>query len=388
MAEKKKTRAAAGSGSIRQRKDGTWEARITVGADLGTGKPIRKSIYGKTQKEVRQKLTAALHDFDKGEYQDPLKMTVGAWLDIWTRDYLGGVKPSTAYLYQERVRIHIKPALAAVRLQKITPHEVQKFYNDLGAAGLSAKTVKCIHGILHRAFQQAVAIGYIRVNPTEACILPRIKKPTLTPLDEIDSKAFIQQIQGQRFEVLFTLALFSGMRESELLGLMWNCVDFDNCKILVDKQLQLEKGTKGNYVIVPTKSDKARYVSVAPWVMQLLRRHKVQQTEQRLQAGELWHDTGFVFTNEVGEHLALRTVIKDYKKAVAAIGRPDARFHDLRHSYAVAALRAGDDPKTVQANLGHATVGFMLDVYGHVTEQMKQESANRMEGYIKRVLDL
>ena len=122
--------------------------------------------------------------------------------------------------------------------------------------------------------------------------------------------------------------------------------------------------------------------------MQLLKRHKAAQAEQRLKAGELWEDTDFVFTNEVGHHLAIHTIYKDFKKVVTAIGCPNIRFHDLRHAYAVAAIRSGDDIKTVQGNLGHATAAFTLDVYGHVTDQMKQESAQRMEKYIKDVLDL
>lgn len=391
MAEKK--RGARGAGTIRQRKDGRWEARFIVGVDPGTGKDIRRSIYAPTQKEARRKLTEAIAALDRSDYRDPCKMTVGQWLDIWSAEYLGGVKPSTAYLYKERIRLHIKPAMAAVKLEALTPHVIQKFYNDLGKPrggkpGLSPKTVKSIHGILHRALQQAVAVGYIRANPSDSCILPRIKKLDLHPFDEAQTRAFLAEINGQRFEVLFAVALFTGMREGELLGLMWDCVDLDNFKIIVDKQLQLEKGTKGSYVLVPTKSDKVRIVTVAPWIMQLLRRHKAQQAEQRLQAGPCWENSGFVFTNGLGGHLALHTVIKDFKRAATAIGRPDARFHDMRHSYAVAAIRSGDDIKTVQGNLGHATAAFTLDVYGHVTEQMKEASAERMEAYIRDVLNL
>ena len=122
--------------------------------------------------------------------------------------------------------------------------------------------------------------------------------------------------------------------------------------------------------------------------MQLLRAHRGRQSAQCLQAGEVWEDSGLVFTDEVGHHLAIHTVYKDFKKIVASIGCPDVRFHDLRHSYAVAAIRSGDDIKTVQGNLGHATAAFTLDVYGHVTDQMKQESAARMEGYIRDILQL
>ena len=122
--------------------------------------------------------------------------------------------------------------------------------------------------------------------------------------------------------------------------------------------------------------------------MKLLRTQRARQSEQQLRAGPMWEDSGLVFTNELGHHLAIHTVYKDFKQIAVSIGRPDARFHDLRHSYAVAAIRSGDDIKTVQGNLGHATAAFTLDVYGHVTDQMKQESAARMESYIKDVLNL
>ena len=386
-------RGAKGGGSIRKRKDGRWEARFIIGIDPGTGKDIRKSVYATTQKEARKKMTEALAALDQGDYREPSKMSVGTWLDIWTAEYLGGIKPSTVFTYKQQIRRYIKPAMGAVKLRELNPHFVQQFYNSLGEAtegrkALSAKTVKNVHGVLHQALQQAVMIGYIRNNPTDYCNLPRMTKKELLPLNEEQSKAFLKEIQGQRFEVLFTVTLFTGMREGEVLGLMWDCVNFENGTILIDKQLQTDKNASGTYVFTSPKSGKNRTITPAPWVMKLLRRHYLQQTEQRLKVGPLWENSGLVFVNEFGRHLAFRTVYTDFKKAVTAIGRPDARFHDLRHSYAVAAIRSGDDIKTVQENLGHASAAFTLDVYGHVTEQMKLKSADRMEGYIKDVLNL
>lgn len=320
-------------------------------------------------------------------------MTVGEWLDIWAADYLGGVKPFTVRSYSDQIKNHIKPALGAVKLEALNAHTIQGFYNRLGAEhdckpGLSPKTVKNIHGVLHKALQQAVAVGYIRFNPAEYCTLPRVVKKELAPLDEVQSKAFLQAVKGQRFETLFTITLFTGLREGEALGLTWDCVDFSKGTILVNKQLQREKKKGGAYIFAPLKNDKARTITPAPWVMQLLRTHRAKQAEWHLKVGPVWEDSGLVFTDETGHHLAIHTVYKDFKKVAAAIGRPDARFHDLRHSYAVAAIRAGDDIKTVQGNFGHAIAAFTLDVYGHVTDQMKQASAARMEGYIKDVLNL
>ena len=391
-------RNAAGNGTIRKKtvkrngKDYVfWEARYTAGTDPGTGKQIQRSISGKTQKEVAQKLKAATAAIDAGTYCAPSKMTLGEWLDIWQQDYLGGVKPFTVASYSATIRNHIKPALGAIRLEALNAHTIQNFYNGLSKTtesrpALSPKTVQNVHGVLHNALKQAVLIGYIRSNPTDACILPRKEKRQINPLDENDIRLFMGAIKGHPLEDLFTVTLFTGMREGEVLGLSWDNVDFENGVIHIVRQLQLRRGGGGQYVFAPLKNDKTRTITPAPWVMQLLRSHKAKQAAARLQAGELWEDSGLVFTNEVGHHLAVNTVFRHYKAVVTSIGRPDARFHDLRHSYAVASIMAGDDVKTLSGNLGHATVAFTLDVYGHVTDQMKQASAQRMEQYIKQVL--
>ena len=391
-------RSASGSGTIRKKSKVVngktytwWEARYTVGTNPGTGKQIQKSVSGKTQKEVAQKLKAATAAIDAGTYTEPSKMTVGEWLDIWAEQYLGSVKMLTAVAYKSTIRLHIKPQIGAVKLEKLNAHTVQRLYNGLGAASsdgeqLSPKTIKNVHGVLHRALQQAVANGYIKFNPTDACVLPRVEKKELKPLDEVDTKKFLEAIQGHQFELIYSVALFTGMREGEILGLTWDCVDFDKGKILVSKQLQIDRYTLHKPVLMPLKNDKPRSITPAPFVMELLKKQKQIQEGWKAEAGELWdNELNLVFTTNYGRYVAQQTMGKHYKKVVESIGRPDARFHDLRHSYAVAAIRSGDDIKTVQGNLGHATASFTLDIYGHVTDQMKEASAARMEQYINRI---
>lgn len=220
-------KAAAGAGSIRKKtvtrngKEYTyWEARYTEGYDPGTGKQIQRSITGKTQKEVAGKLRAATSSIDSGTYTAPSKMTVGQWLDIWEAEYLGSVKETTAKSYRDQIKNHLKPALGAIRLEALNVHNIQSMYNALcepqnGGAGLSPKTVHKIHGVLHKALKQAVVIGYIRFNPADACTLPRVEHKELKPLDERESRDFLQAIKGHRFEVLFTVALFTGMRQGD-----------------------------------------------------------------------------------------------------------------------------------------------------------------------------
>ena len=390
-------KSAAGTGTIRKKtitrsgKQYTyWEARYTEGVDPGTGKQIQRSITGKTQKEVSQKLKAATAAIDEGTYTAPSKMTLGQWLDIWTAEYLGAVKPRTADSYITTVNIHLKPGLGALKLESLNAHTIQSFYNSLGEdkngkRGASPKTVKNTHGVLHKALQQAVANGYIRFNPTDACILPKITKKELQPLNEDQISSFLKAIKAHRFEYLFTVTLFTGMREGEALGLLWDCVNLDKGTITVNKQLQKLRGSRGEYALVPTKNSKGRSITLAPSIVKVLRIVKKHQLENRLRYGECWTNSGFVFTDELGQHLKHQTVYLEFKKIMEQIGSPQTRFHDLRHSYAVASIRSGDDIKTVQENLGHATAAFTLDVYGHVTERMKKESADRMEQFIKAV---
>ena len=207
-------------------------------------------------------------------------------------------------------------------------------------------------------------------------------------MDEDATAQFIEALHGHRYEILYLVTLFTGLRQGEVLGLMWDCIDFDNGCIIINKQLQRIRGSGGQYRIAPTKNSKGRNITPAPFVMDLLRSQRRKQGEWRLKAGPAWEGDklgDFVFSDELGHHLVDRTVYRQFKMVTGSIDLQDVRFHDLRHSYAVAAIRSGDDIKTVQGNLGHATAAFTLDVYGHVTDQMKRDSADRMQQYIQRV---
>lgn len=411
-------RGAKGNGSIRKRivtKNGRtyeyWEARITVGRDPGTGRQIQKSFTGATQKEVREKMQAVAVEVNENTYQEPTKLSLAEWLDMWITDYLVDIKPRTLNSYKTTIRVHIKPALGAIKLAALKSTEIQKFYNELrkngrsipkrdsegnavkenGKAvyekvGLSGKTIMNIHGVLHKALQQAVEIGFINSNPSSPCKLPRAKRREITPLDHDAVAQFLGAIRGHSFELLYTLVLFTGLREGEALGLTWDCIDFARGVITIKQQLQKEREGKGEYHLVSPKNDKTRRITPAQSVMDLLEIQRQRQSEARELAGDAWENKmNLVFTNALGRHLSAQTVYLHFKRIVTTIGLPAARFHDLRHSYAVAALQCGDDIKTVQENMGHFSAAFTLDVYGHVTEKMKRNSAERMERYIQSV---
>ena len=361
-----------------------YEARYTAGFDPGTGKQIQRSISDKSKKVVAQKLKAALAAIDAGTYKAPCKMTVAQWLDIWVAEYLNSVKPLTKHNYNKQVQKHLKPALGAARLETLDTHTIQRFYNSLIASGLSPKTVKNVHGILHCALQQAIACDYIYRNPADACKLPKITKPEIKPLEPEEIARLLKEAEQDDYCNLFIVAMFTGMRQGELLGLAWECVDFKSGIITVKQQLQCKDG---NYFLETPKSGKNRTILPAPIVMDALRNQLQRQQMEQAQAGEMWDNQfNLVFTDALGKYLVRRTVVKHFKKISQRAGiSDDARFHDLRHSFAVSSLYAGDDIKTVQANLGHATAQFTLDVYGHVTQKMRQDSANRMQKFYEQL---
>lgn len=412
MARQNKSRSAQGAGTIRKKtvtRKGQpytyWEARITVGRDPGTGKQIQKSFSGKTQKEVREKMQAAAVAINEGDYFEPSTITLGAWLDTWLSEYCGDKKYLTRQKYETDCRVHIKPALGAVKLSKLTAPQIQKFYNELGKTGkktktkdskgnetiktapLSAKSIRCIHGALSKALDTARRQGMIKHNPTELCTIPKIEKKEIAPLTDEQIKEFIRLCDGEAYGNIYKVIVFTGLREGEALGLTWDCVDFEKGELRITKQLQRRGKTDE---LVPLKNSKPRYLTVPPAVMDALRAQRTKQLEERFAAQEAWqgfknteeHKTALVFTKPDGTNITAAALYQRYKHLAEKIGAPDSRVHDLRHTYAVLSLQNGDNVKTVQENLGHATAAFTLDVYGHVSEKMKRDSADRMQQYI------
>lgn len=386
-------KSAKGSGTIRKKtvtRNGKpytyWEARITTGRDPGTGRQLQRSFTGKTQKEVAEKLRAATASIDTGTYTEPSRLTVGQWLDTWAADYLGGVKPATRTIYGNNIKNHIKPALGAVRLSALQPHMVQRFVNGLDS--LSAASVRLAYKVLHQALEKAVGLGYLAKNPASGCELPRLEQKEIHPLDDQQAAALLKAARGHDLEHLVFVALFTGCRLSELLGLTWDAVDFDLGTITINKQLARSIHRQAGPFISP-KNGKARTITPAPSVLAALRRQRSSQAEAQLKAGPLWDNPHqLVFTDELGGPMDQWKADHSFRAIITAAGLEGVRFHDLRHTYAVNAIRAGDDIKTIQGNLGHATAVFTLDRYGHFTERMKQDSAARMEGFIKGVLNL
>ena len=391
---KNNKRAANGLGSVRkrkrQRKDGSfyeyWEARVTLYYDSKTKQLVSKTLTGKTQAEVIEKMKS-LGVEPEAEESAAVSLSVKEWLDLWQGEYLESVKPSTAYLYGRDIALYILPQLGRYDLEDLTQPIIQKFYNRLlhpasGKKPLSAKTVRDIHGVLHQALEQAVAAGELERNPSFGCKLPKVQKKEITPMENAQIKSFLERIEGHTHEYLYKITLFTGMREGEILGLTWDCVDLVKGTLTVRQQMRREQQKGGKYYLSTPKNGKSRTLSISPSVIRLFQYQKQKQLLMRAEA-QAWTDTNLVFTNREGNVLSYRTVYDCFKRIVKSMGCPALRFHDLRHQYAVISIGNGDDIKTLQSNLGHATAAFTLDVYGHVTDEMRKKSLGRMEDYIQ-----
>lgn len=386
MASKSKHREA-GSGSIVKRTDGRWQGQYTSGRDPKTGKLRRHTIYGKTQKEVAEKIRAAIVSIDRGTYQEPSKITLAEYANEYLTHCAVNLSGYTQDAYRRTLNKHILPALGGVRLTKLTHREVQTFVSSLGSGGkgLSAKTVRNIHGVLHSILESAVKDEILIRNVSNQCSLPRVTQRKINAITSAELTEFLKAIEGEPFRNIFFVDIFTGLRQAEILGLSWNDIDWENGCIYVRNQLQ-QRQTRGDfsYYLAPPKEGKERRVILAASAMQVLQEQKLLQDHMRKAAEPVWDNPwNLVFTNDFGKPLNRRTVYKHLKRVLRSCGMGDRSFHSLRHSFATISLENGDDIKTVQTNLGHYAPSFTLKTYAHISDMMQQKSAERMEALIQ-----
>lgn len=382
-----KRKAPNGAGSIRKRSDGRWEGRYTAGYDGGTGKPIRRTIYGKTQKEVRQKLTDISLSLDTGAYQEPSSLTVAQWLEEWLEVFcINRVKPLTMTSYRGIVKNHINPRIGAIKVQDVRGVQIQRLYNDMLQKGSSPKTIKNVGAVLHKAFSVARKQGYLQINPCDNAELPKGERKEIRPLSEADIPLFLHACNGHPMGNAYALCLLAGLREGECMGLAWDSVDFEHELITIRQQLQREQVAGGKYYIAPTKNSKIRVIAPPPLAFEYLKRERTKQAQNQLRNGDVWNNPwDLVFTNEIGEHYKVSTFYKRFKVIATALGRPDARPHDLRHTAATVAIANDVDIKSVQSMLGHATASFTLDVYAHTSQKMMEANAAKVQGFYDKL---
>ena len=381
-----------------------WEAQVTVGNDPGTGRRIRKTFTGSTQKEVREKMQKTSLEIQNKTYFEPSKATLKEWIELWLSDYCGQVKYLTKKHYRAQCYAHIIPSLGATKLSELTTPQIQSFYNELAQSGkqtkdkeekepLSAKSIKNVSGILSKCLNTAIDIGYLRYNPAKLAKVPRTERKEITPLTNEQISNLLDKLDSEPYRNIYKVILFTGLRKGEALGITWDCVDTEKNILTINKQLQLRKATDGGLVLAPLKNDKPRILSVPGFVIDAILEERDIQSKNKTTAGDAWlgyktdkeRKTALVFTSQLGTPVDPRYVYYHYKKLAKLIDVPESRVHDLRHTYAVLALQNGDEVKTVQDNLGHATAAFTLDVYGHTTDRMKEASAKRMQSFIDNI---
>lgn len=392
---------AKGAGTIRHKtviRNGKeysyWEGRVTTGHDPLTGKQIQKSVTGSTQAEVRKKLNSIQKEVDDSSYAEPSKLTVSQWLDIWIEDFSSNVKISTKELRKKIIDLYLKPGIGSVKLTSLNTLQIQKMYNSIRGKNkkeLSAQYMRNIYSVLHSALNTAVTSGLIKHNPAENVMLRKNSESSAgNVLEDNDIAAFLDAIENHKFEKMLKTMLFTGLRRGEICGLSWDEIDFAKGEITISHQLQMDQYFKGKYVIVNTKNSKYRKIKPAKTVMDILHERKLEQFKAMLAAGDHWNNKyNLVFTvddgKNPGRYILPTTLYNQLKRVVKSIGMPDARLHDLRHTYAVVSLRSGDDIKTVQENLGHSSAAFTLKQYIHVTDDMRDDSSVRMEEYISNI---
>ena len=396
-----KTRRAQGEGNIRKltvtskgKQYTYWQGRITTDAiDRKTGKHIIRNVTGKTQREVVQKLhEIAVNQDEKATANGRIKLS--AWLDIWAKNYLVAVKPSTKRLYEQKIRLYINPELGNVRLCDLTGLMIQEVVAEYtskekeNTPQLSAKTIKDTFSVLRSALEQAVELRYIPFNPMKGVKLPCVSRTArkIYPMREDQIAEYVKAIRGHRHEELFTMALLTGMREGELLGLQWENVDLFNGTITVRQQLVRNKEKGGKYSIETTKNDRIRVVHIGMKGIKTLEDQQMKIRAMKSIQGKNWTNHDLVFPNETGGFLSYRTVYDCHKRIARKIGAPNTRFHDLRHTYATVAIKSGVDLKTIQEMLGHSEIDTTLNIYGHVYDSMKTSSAVKVETFYDAVL--
>ncbi len=369
-----------GDGNIRKRTNNTWEGRILV-----TGNK-RVYVYGKSKAEVKLKLKEALAQAEIDIKLKNPEITVKDWLTEWLDLYRSSVKRGSKAQCETIVELHLIPRIGSILLKDLTPMDIQRQVIAPLTKIRSPKTIHNIHGVLHKALEQAVMLHYITTNPANGCDLPRIpKKETIKPLDKADIKCLLSKLDGDPEEYLFKVALVTGLRSGELIGLTWDCVDFENSVIRITHQMTSPRKPGEEYEIEETKSSNYRTLSPAPIAFQWLKLQKAKQEKEKQTLGKAWNSGRYknlVFTMLNGSHYTQSWVYKMFQRVLKSAGLGHYRVHDLRHTYVVDALRAGDDVKTVQASAGHYSAAFTLDRYAHVTASMQRESAARMQSFL------
>ncbi len=355
-----------GDGTIYQRADGRWCARLSLG--VKNGKRVRKDFYGKTRREVQTKLKQFLKDQQAGLLVVNEKITVDEYLQQWLEEIVEKKnKPSTYRSYADTVRLYIVPAVGDMKLSVLAPAHVQRLLNDLHSSGLAARTVAYVRSILRTALNQALKWGYVVRNAAALAESPRQEKHMITPLTASQVRQLLFSVEGHRLASLYHLALGLGLRRGELLNLRWADVD------LAGQTLRVTVGkTRASARVLPLS---------APLVASL-QAHWERQQAERLALGVDWKEHGFIFPSEVGTAIPGRNLLRHFKASLKKAGLPQTiRFHDLRHTCATFLIAQGTHARVVMEVLGHSQIGTTMNIYGHVASDTQKTALSGLDSF-------
>lgn len=369
-------RRGKGEGSIFKRTDGTWCCRIEIGRDA-SGKRIRKDVYGTTKKAVTDELTRlqGLKHAGKLVADDP--QTLGDYLTWWLDNAaVLRVKPKTLEWYRQVCRTHLIPQLGTIKLQRLSPANVQTRLADMARDNCSNRLMEIVVSILHRALVVAVKQGRVIRNVTDAVERPEVPKHEITPMNEEQCGRFLEAAKTDRLYPLYVLALATGCRQGELFGLKWNDIDLKTAMLQVRRTLV---ELKGNFTTEEPKTDASRRtIDLPQFAVDALWAHKAALLAEGLGGCEL------VFPDQNGNFLRRSNVTRrSFHSILKAAGLSRIRFHDLRHSTATLLLSAGTHPKIVQERLGHTQIAMTIDIYSHAIPTMGKEAAGKLDSMLK-----
>lgn len=378
-------------GHLKKRGKNSWSIVITLGRDA-EGKLRQKwhTVRG-PKREAQRKLNELLDNLDKGTYVEPSKVTVKDFLNDWLRVAASKVNRKTHLEYEKIVNRHLIPNLGHIKLQEVKPKTLDLYYAKAqtsgradGKGGLSNQTVLNHHRVLSRAFKQAVRWRLLAFNPATDAEPPVPQAAEMRALDAAETATLLRAADGSRVYAPALVAVTTGLRRGELLGLKWPDIDFDAGELSVRRSLEW---VKGEVQFKPPKTAKSRRkVSLPDVTVEALRAHRADQARERLQLGPDYQDNGLVFAWFDGNVWIPDRFTAAFRRLVNKAGIGHLRFHDLRHSHATQLLKEGVHPKVVSERLGHATIAITLDTYSHVLPGLQEDAASRVDAAFKAAM--
>lgn len=370
--------------------DGRRETCARCGADLLSEREERRQQWHggfPTRREAQQELPEILGRLNRGTYIPPSRVTFGQFLlEEWLPAIESTVRATTLASYRVNITKHVVPALGALPLQKLSPAALNGFYAKLLAGGrrdgqgLAPKTARNIHVVIHKALADALRWGRVTRNVAEVADPPRVGRRQMNVWAPPELRRFLSHVRDDRLYAAWLLLATTGMRRGEALGLRWQDVDLDAGHTAITQTLVVVDGKPATSE--PKTSKGRRQLALDPATVAALREHRKRQLEERMAWGPAWQDSGLVFTREDGSLIHPEAFADQFLRRASAAGLRRIRLHDLRHSYASAALAAGVHPKVVSERLGHATVSITLDTYSHAIAGLQEEAANRVAAMI------